>query len=409
LDPEKGKIYWIDGPTLGRANLDGSMIEHRFEADHVERLGLAIDAVNRRLYCTSSLPSVRIPLDPKRDAGWQRPLGTQQQQATPGMQQAEIDREPSVSVRDDVPDLTLIDGILPGEIALDAPNGQVYWTKKWTDLADHLSQDYYEVHIWRAKLDGSGVEDLVYCQGPAEIHGITLDLSPTPATPWYTRARSKWALAGGGLFAILVLALLWRVGARRKQSPTFARTLLKKSRTSVCAVMWGIWIASTFLTAGYKGWNSSLGVSSGELWLSTKKSPLPDHMRGRLASPYVQPGCTWSGYHWNHTLWKEAISYGSWAAWSRLLGLSLPRLENNPAGKQLVAPLWLPVALLTPLTIFLDRRDRRRRPPGHCQSCGYNLTGNTSGICPECGVATGSGSAAAVPLAPSPGTDEQKC
>jgi hypothetical protein len=87
----------------------------------------------------------------------------------------------------------------------------------------------------------------------------------------------------------------------------------------------------------------------------------------------------------------------------------LPRLENNPAGKQLVAPLWLPVALLTPLTIFLDRRDRRRRPPGHCQSCGYNLTGNTSGICPECGVATGSGSAAAVPLAPSPGTDEQKC
>lgn len=25
--------------------------------------------------------------------------------------------------------------------------------------------------------------------------------------------------------------------------------------------------------------------------------------------------------------------------------------------------------------------------PGHCRSCGYNLTGNTSGICPECGSA----------------------
>ncbi len=22
---------------------------------------------------------------------------------------------------------------------------------------------------------------------------------------------------------------------------------------------------------------------------------------------------------------------------------------------------------------------------GHCQQCGYNLTGNTSGVCPECG------------------------
>ncbi len=28
---------------------------------------------------------------------------------------------------------------------------------------------------------------------------------------------------------------------------------------------------------------------------------------------------------------------------------------------------------------------RRRIPPGHCQKCGYNLTGNVSGRCPECG------------------------
>ncbi len=27
----------------------------------------------------------------------------------------------------------------------------------------------------------------------------------------------------------------------------------------------------------------------------------------------------------------------------------------------------------------------RLPPPGHCQSCGYNLTGNVSGKCPECG------------------------
>ncbi|MHC4610757.1 MAG: hypothetical protein ACYS7M_10475, partial [Planctomycetota bacterium] len=28
---------------------------------------------------------------------------------------------------------------------------------------------------------------------------------------------------------------------------------------------------------------------------------------------------------------------------------------------------------------------RRVAKPGHCRSCGYNLQGNTSGICPECG------------------------
>jgi rubrerythrin len=30
----------------------------------------------------------------------------------------------------------------------------------------------------------------------------------------------------------------------------------------------------------------------------------------------------------------------------------------------------------------------RRIPPGHCQRCGYNLTGNVSGVCPECGTQT---------------------
>jgi hypothetical protein len=32
------------------------------------------------------------------------------------------------------------------------------------------------------------------------------------------------------------------------------------------------------------------------------------------------------------------------------------------------------------------RRIRRRRE-GRCLSCGYDLTGNVSGVCPECGTA----------------------
>ncbi|MGQ9649774.1 MAG: hypothetical protein ACUVXJ_06675 [Phycisphaerae bacterium] len=44
--------------------------------------------------------------------------------------------------------------------------------------------------------------------------------------------------------------------------------------------------------------------------------------------------------------------------------------------------------LATPLVIFglLNRWYAPVRiPPGHCQKCGYNLTGNVSGVCPECG------------------------
>ena len=55
--------------------------------------------------------------------------------------------------------------------------------------------------------------------------------------------------------------------------------------------------------------------------------------------------------------------------------------------KMVVIPLWLPLVVVTIPTAILLYRDRRRIPPGHCQKCGYNLTGNTSGRCPECGKA----------------------
>ena len=52
-----------------------------------------------------------------------------------------------------------------------------------------------------------------------------------------------------------------------------------------------------------------------------------------------------------------------------------------------VLPLWLPSAILFLPVAFFWWRDRRRRSPTACRSCGYDLTGNVSGVCPECGVA----------------------
>ena len=53
-------------------------------------------------------------------------------------------------------------------------------------------------------------------------------------------------------------------------------------------------------------------------------------------------------------------------------------------------PFWL-FALMTavlPLRWLAVRlRQRARNRDGHCASCGYNLTGNVTGICPECGAA----------------------
>jgi hypothetical protein len=55
----------------------------------------------------------------------------------------------------------------------------------------------------------------------------------------------------------------------------------------------------------------------------------------------------------------------------------------------------LHVHLIVPLGLFcivaiivrgiVQRARARREQEGLCESCGYNLTGNTSGVCPECG------------------------
>ena len=52
-------------------------------------------------------------------------------------------------------------------------------------------------------------------------------------------------------------------------------------------------------------------------------------------------------------------------------------------------PCWIPFLLVALPTGILFWRDHRRRiTPGHCKKCGYDLTGNVSGRCPECGKVT---------------------
>lgn len=76
-----------------------------------------------------------------------------------------------------------------------------------------------------------------------------------------------------------------------------------------------------------------------------------------------------------------------------VLGLELPRIswDDPPPYRFVFVPLWLPFLVLGVPTAILwfptvIRWYRDRKPPcGHCQHCGYDLTGNVTGICPECG------------------------
>ena len=72
-------------------------------------------------------------------------------------------------------------------------------------------------------------------------------------------------------------------------------------------------------------------------------------------------------------------SYGPVIWWRPIL-----QRGNAPPMLWLRVPLWIPLLIVALVTASLHWR-ARRFPLDHCQNCGYDLTGNVSGRCPECG------------------------
>jgi len=65
------------------------------------------------------------------------------------------------------------------------------------------------------------------------------------------------------------------------------------------------------------------------------------------------------------------------------------RIGSSESYWAVTCPMWVlmvPAILLVPVSWAVStlRRAVRSRA-GRCRSCGYDLTGNTSGVCPECG------------------------
>ena len=85
---------------------------------------------------------------------------------------------------------------------------------------------------------------------------------------------------------------------------------------------------------------------------------------------------------------KSVVDFWSWGSF---VYFAVHDASNRRIVAQMVhIPIWAPVAAFSlypvlALITFPARRRRRRKRLGLCIACGYDLTGNTSGICPECG------------------------
>lgn len=62
-----------------------------------------------------------------------------------------------------------------------------------------------------------------------------------------------------------------------------------------------------------------------------------------------------------------------------------PRIQLHAVMSWIELPLWLVLSASVLATTWLWRPSRSRKKG--CVECGYSLTGNVSGVCPECGTA----------------------
>ncbi|MHC4695655.1 MAG: hypothetical protein ACYTFA_02810 [Planctomycetota bacterium] len=142
------------------------------------------------------------------------------------------------------------------------------------------------------------------------------------------------------------------------------------SRVSVVAV--GVAILAAML-ANLR-WN--FGYQGQEVALVATHGCLMTYVRGHNYRP--------KGLFWGRDKWYTGDLY--WRP-------GVERVADGAGGEPyhiVWVPLWIPLCISVAgvgVPAVIRWRRARRPPPGYCRKCRYNLTGNTSGVCPECGTA----------------------
>ena len=182
---------------------------------------------------------------------------------------------------------------------------------------------------------------------------------------------------------------------------------------ALCAILGALWAMSLVFEFRYNGYQGGattrLMVSGGALvvWDATNEIRTADRLRQvvlrarrlegrktpngqefREVYPQVADRLTSTLKHTEPLLERlpPTIYVGPRDGRSGTLSYhGMPRVIRSPLGWRIIVPLWTLMLLVAVVSCIIWRMVPRRAVPGHCRKCGYDLTGNVSGKCPECG------------------------
>jgi len=124
-----------------------------------------------------------------------------------------------------------------------------------------------------------------------------------------------------------------------------------------------------------------VGYYGQKFGLITSDDEPTDTWHGFVYESADPPAPEWIEHYYQHSLWQFGLSFHDQA-----MGHHAPELRAYG----LHLPHWfLTLIFAIGPAIWLFKWNKRRKlGPNACPACGYDLTGNESGECPECGVGT---------------------
>lgn len=152
---------------------------------------------------------------------------------------------------------------------------------------------------------------------------------------------------------------------RRRPSP--GRFLLRWAGIVVAALLLALWGGTTFWEATLYAGGVTLRSFMGRISVCDR----PERS-GRLVTAWIR--------------YDNSPDQELTGGWRQRFGLELPQwLHRWPHAWEVFVPYWCLIAPITVLTALQWWPRAPAKGPGHCGNCGYDLTGNASGRCSECG------------------------